>query len=172
MKDYKDYIEDATALRRLQSSPLPRSDYCLAHANLVIPCHDIMIQYGEGILLVKRENDPGRGQFFPIGGRIQKGVPTEESMRQKVKEECGLELTHLEVLGFGRTIFKDDPFGHGKGTDTFDIMYFGIGKGTLKLDVLHSSPLIVTSKNFNTVEKTLHPYVRDFVEKALKLVKK
>ncbi len=168
----KEYIEPKTELKKLQSSLLSKPDYLVAHANLVIPCHDIMIQYGKGILLVKRENDPVRGEFWPIGGRIKKGVPTEESMRQKVKEECGLELTHLEVLGFGRTMFKDDPFGHGKGTDTFDIMYFGIGKGSLKLDLLHSNPLTINSENFSLYEKTLHPYVRDFVEKALEKIKK
>ncbi|MBI2572231.1 NUDIX hydrolase [Candidatus Woesearchaeota archaeon] len=168
----KEYIDHDIQINRLQSSFLPRSDYLVAHANLVVACHDIMIQYGEGILLVKRENDPARGQYWPLGGRILKGVSIEESIRKKVKEECGLELTHIEILGFGRTMFADDPFGHGKGTDTFNIMYFGIGKGTLKLDILHSNPHIITPENFASHEKSLHPYVRDYVEKALKLIKK
>ena len=78
----------------------------------------------------------------------------------------------LKELGHARLRFETEPFGHGKGTDHISFMYFGEGKGELKLDNMHSSPTIVTPKEYTKkFKENLHPWVRDFMDLAMPLIK-
>ncbi|MEK6818308.1 MAG: NUDIX hydrolase [Nanoarchaeota archaeon] len=137
--------------------------------NLVILCHDVFVQYQGGILLVNRLKFPAKGILWPLGGRIKRGMSMEDSLREKVLEESGLELEGLIELGQARAYFRTDPFGHGKGTDTINFVYFGVGKGELKLDKFHEEPMIITPKEYNKYRGELHPYVMDFMDEAIKL---
>ena len=107
-------------------------------------------------------------------------------MRKKALEECGLELANLINLGISRTTFQTDPFGHGKGTDSLNVVYFAVGKGRLKLDKLHKNPAIIIPKGTkieeirkyvesieytDTLKENLEPYVRDFLELAITCLK-
>ncbi|MFH1840233.1 MAG: hypothetical protein ABH849_03730 [Nanoarchaeota archaeon] len=172
MKEYyfgdMDNVVDYSNLR---ASFLHEKDYSIAHKNLVIPCHDIMIEYQSGILLVERCRPPAKGQLYPIGGRIQRGISTYSSLEIKALEECNLELTDVRQVGLVRTFFSEDPFNHGRGTDTIVIMYVGKGYGKLRLDENHQKPVIVTPLKY-TLEfrRSLHPYVLDFMDIAIELV--
>ncbi len=169
MKEYA--IEEGQVdLKKLVSSNMPNEDYKNAHAALCVSCHDIFIEYKGGIILVRREDPPAKGYLWPIGGRIKKGRPTEDSLELKVKEECGLSVDNFVFLGSGRTFFATDPFGHGKGTDTINMVYFARGTGDIKLNNLHSNPTIVTPEIYKKIKKELHPYVRDFMDKAIELL--
>lgn len=173
MKEYG--IEDGIKvdLNRLISAPMPKEAYVKAHQYLPIACHDVFIEYQGGILLIVRNNLPAKDILWMIGGRIQRGVPILESLKQKVKEECGLEIDHIIELGTGRTLFNTDPFGHGKGTDTVNWVYFAKGSGRIKLDKFHKKPMIVKPTNYTAAfRKSLHPYVRDFMDKAMRMVGK
>lgn len=173
MKEYA--IEDGKKvnLRKLTAPPLSRKIYARAHRSLPIACHDVFIEYQGGILLIVRDNFPAKNIYWMIGGRINRGMPILESLQKKVKEECGLEIDNIVELGTARTLFKTDPFRHGKGTDTVNWAYFAQGKGNLKLDTLHEKPMIVKPADYTAgFRKSLHPYVRDFMDKAIKLVSK
>jgi len=145
---------------------LPKDIYQKAHEGLVIPCHDVFIRYEGKILLVVREGAPVKGILWPIGGRIKRGVSTINSLRVKVKEECGLDLEDIRYLGAARTFFKTDPFSHGKGTDTINQVYSAKGIGDLKLNELHSKPTLLGHSEYLAIKHTLHPYVRDFMDLA------
>lgn len=173
MKYYN--LEDGCKIdiSQLKSSRIAKKDYKMPHSKMIIACHDVMIEYNNGLLLVQRDNYPAKGILWPIGGKIERGMNTEDSLQQKVKEECNLELEKIIEIGYARTFFKTDPFGHGKGTDTINFVYFGKGKGELKLDHLHSCPTIVSPKEYTAeFKKKLHPYVQDFMDLALPLIKK
>ena len=160
-------------LKLLCTSPMSKKEYAHSHKHLVIACHDVAIIYQGGILLVTRDNSPAKNILWVIGGRILRGMSTVDSLRQKVKAECGLELTDIKELMFGRTYFSADPFGHGKGTDTFNIAYVAQGSGKIKLDTLHKQPIIVTPKLYTTkFRRKLHPYVRDIVDRAMPFIGK
>lgn len=169
--DYKEYaLEDKKAVDfdQLRVSHVPKEDYIRAHENTIIVCSDIMIWYGSGFLLVKRDNVPAKGELWPIGGRMQRGIPMEDNVRAKVKAECGLDLDKLVLMNVGRTVFRTAPFDHGRGTDTISFMYYAEGQGDIKLDELHSKPTIVNREKFDELRLTLHPYVADFMELAFK----
>ncbi len=169
----RDYAEEQGSfnLHPLVSGIINKEEYARIHGASIIACHDIFIEYKGGILLVQRDNIPAKGYLWPVGGRIQRGIPTEESLRKKAFAECNLNITDLTYLGTGRTLFPTDPFGHGKGTDTLNIVYFGRGKGTLKLDKMHTSPILCTSQNYPQLRKALHPYVQEFMDQAVRLLK-
>ncbi len=105
-----------------------------------------------------------------MGGRINRGMKTIDSLKKKVKEECNLELYNIHELGFVRMFLNTDSFGHGKGTDTPSIVFFAEGKGDLKLDNLHADPHFITKDEFENIKDSLHPFVRDFMEKAIKFL--
>ena len=173
MKEYGVENGKKIDLARLSTPLMSKEEYANAHQHLIIACHDVAIIYQGGILLVTRDNLPAKDIFWVIGGRILRGMSTIDSLRQKVKAECGLELANIKELMFGRTYFLTDPFGHGKGTDTFNIVYVAQGRGKLKLDLLHKRPMIVTPKIYTTkFRQKLHPYVQDIVDRAMPLIGK
>ena len=172
MKDYLVDNDQEIDLDKLKSDLMPLASYKGAHEKLVISCHDVFINYKGGILLVKRDNLPVKNEFWSIGGRVKRGLLTEDSLREKVKEECGLELEEIQFLGSCRTYFATDPFGHGHGTDTLNVIYYAKGKREINLDNLHSDSIIVTPEMYTSEFKNkLHPYVRDYMDLAMKMLK-
>lgn len=131
---------------------------------MVLSCHDIFVKYKGGILLVKRNNSPAKNILWPIGGRIKRGVETEKSLIQKVKQESNLDLKNIKYLGVARTFFETEPFGHRRGTDSINLVYFGEGIGKLKLDDLHEEPTIFSKDKYKKFKQNLHPYIRDFMD--------
>jgi len=170
LKEYNLEEEKGVDLTKLESGKMPLEDYIKAHQQMVVPCHDIFIQFDGGILLVTRDNEPMKGFLWPLGGRIQRGIETEESLKMKVKEEANLEIEKMTYIGSSRIYMHTEPFGHGKGTDNTVFVYFAVGKGNLRLDNLHKDPTIIKPENYEKIRETLHPYVRDFMDQAIKLV--
>jgi len=173
MKEYP--IEDGKIvdLTDLKADFMSTPAYIEAHKGLVIPCHDVIIQYEGGALLVMRTDFPAKDILWPIGGRVERGMPIEESLQKKVRKESGLELDELVELGYARTYFRTDPWGHGKGTDTINFMFFAQGKGTFQLDKTVAEPTIVLPDHYTSeFRQSLHPYVQDFMDLAMPLIQK
>ncbi len=69
------------------------------------------------ILLIKRGNEPFRGQWALPGGFVEYGETTEEAVIREVQEETGITGTIPKILG----VYSDpkrDPRGH-----TISIVY-------------------------------------------------
>lgn len=89
-----------------------------------IPTVDIVIRYKEGIVIIKRNEEP-IGYALP-GGHIDYGETAETAAIREAKEETGLDVKLTELIG----VFSDpnrDPRGH-----KITIAYEGIGHGKLK----------------------------------------
>jgi len=166
----KEYFVDGEAaavlLARMWSPRQTGKRYASYHRDNVISCHDVFISYEGGILLIERKIEPAKGLLWPVGGRMEKGLKTEESLRNKAAEESNLHLDDLTDLGHARTFFAEDPFGHGKGTDTHNAVYVAMGYGPLQLDRHHKNPRIILPTEYNKISESLHPYVRDFMRLA------
>lgn len=151
----------------LQAELLPQDTYAAAHSGLVICCHDVLIVQDGAYLLIRRKNHPAKDILWPIGGRLLRGLSNEESLRRRVRRECQLELSDLRYLGTARTLFHTEPFGHGRGTDTLNLMYVAQGHGTLRLDDLHEAPTWLRPEELTqSFLMDLHPYVRDLLTLA------
>jgi ADP-ribose pyrophosphatase YjhB (NUDIX family) len=166
--NYREFLEEGTDSSNLQTTFIETNAYKAIHETTVILCHDVFIRctYNntQGILLVKRLTKPAKDIFWPIGGRVLRGISAEESINKKALEECSLNLTGVTYLGTARTFFKDDPFEHNKGTDTLNLVYLADGEGNLKLNEDHTTPLIVTKASYITLRETFVPYVQNFLD--------
>lgn len=63
------------------------------------------------VLLIRRKNEPFRGQYALPGGFIEVGETAEDSARRELKEETGIEAGNLRLLG----VYSDpkrDPRHH------------------------------------------------------------
>ncbi|RNI13792.1 NUDIX hydrolase [Methanohalophilus sp. RSK] len=80
------------------------------------------------IVLIKRKNEPYRGSFALPGGFVEIGETTEEAVKREVREETGLLIEILKLVG----VYSDpsrDPRGH-----TVSVAYLAVGKGEPKAD--------------------------------------
>jgi ADP-ribose pyrophosphatase YjhB (NUDIX family) len=59
---------------------------------------DAVIVMNGSLLLFKRRNSPAAGQWWFVGGRINKGESFEAALRREVKEETGLEISSFRFI--------------------------------------------------------------------------
>ncbi|MFP4005934.1 MAG: NUDIX domain-containing protein [Candidatus Hadarchaeia archaeon] len=72
---------------------------------------DIIIEVREGLVLIKRKNEPYRREWAIPGGFVERGETVEEAARREAKEETGLDVKLKELIG----VYSDperDPRGH------------------------------------------------------------
>jgi 8-oxo-dGTP diphosphatase len=72
-------------------------------------CDAVLTEEGK-ILLVKRGREPFKGQWALPGGRIDEGETAEDCLKREMKEETGLEVEPVRLVG----IYSDpkrDPRG-------------------------------------------------------------
>jgi len=84
-KDPKSWIEE----------PL----YTQIKSVIPIPCVDLLIVHNNRLLLMLRNNEPGKDLWFSPGGRIQKGETPEEAVIRVIRKETGLEPIKIEQKG-------------------------------------------------------------------------
>lgn len=156
---------------RIKNDLLP-DDYILddyyynIHQFMVIPCIDIFIRYNNGILLIKRRYEPAKNEFWCVGGRLRKGVSELDNIHLIVKNETNLDIVGvIYFLGIARTMFKESPYSHGKGTDSRNTVYLVSAEGKLEFDKTIEDYLMFTYEDFaDGLHKELHQYIRDYLE--------
>jgi 8-oxo-dGTP diphosphatase len=87
---------------------------------------DAVILLQKGIVLIKRQNPPYQGCYALPGGFMEVGERAEEAVRREVREETGLEIELLGLVG----AYSDpgrDPRGH-----VVSLCYLARGAGKLR----------------------------------------
>lgn len=136
--------------------------YTKIHELMPIACLDLVIMRNGKILLVKRDRDPAKDQYWLPGGRILRGESFVEAAKRIAKGEVGLSISKLTNIGIGNLVFKEDPFGHGCGTHTVSFIYKCVaGKETPSLDNNH-----IDYKWWDGKSGKYHSYVKTFASKA------
>lgn len=72
---------------------------------------DAVIQFQEGIVLIRRNNPPFQGCYALPGGFVERGETVEKAAIREAKEETGLDIDLLGLVG----VYSDparDPRGH------------------------------------------------------------
>jgi len=69
----------------------------------------VLVYNKEGkFALIERKGSHGQGTWAPPGGHIDFGETAIETARREVKEEIGVNIDNLEVLGFTEDFFEKE----------------------------------------------------------------
>ena len=86
---------------------------------------DAVIFIGKGIVLIKRKNPPFQGYYALPGGFVKVGETIEDAVRREAKEETGLDIEILGIVGIYSNP-RRDPRGH-----VVSVSYLAEGRGEL-----------------------------------------
>jgi len=87
---------------------------------------DIIIFFDNKLVLIKRGRDPFKDFFALPGGFVGYGEAVENAATREAKEETGLDVKKLTILGVYSKPDRD-PRGH-----TVSVVFHGIGNGIPK----------------------------------------
>jgi len=72
---------------------------------------DGVVFHDNGVVLIRRKNEPFKGQYALPGGFAEIGETIEDACRREMKEETGLDISNLQLIGvYSRP--DRDPRGH------------------------------------------------------------
>lgn len=112
------------------------------------------------ILLFKRTNEPLKGIYFSMGGRLLKNEKMLDGAKRQVSRELGIKLKNKDLVfcGVQEDIHSNSAF-KGATYHAVDIFYYTIvDEKTFvpKLDAQHSD-----CKWFSVKDKKLHRFVKE-----------
>ncbi len=85
-----------------------------------IAVYCVVFNKAGSLVLIKRKNAPFKGKYALPGGFVEMGETTEAAARRELKEETGLKVERLTLIG----VYSDpkrDPRGH-----TISIAYLAV----------------------------------------------
>ena len=78
---------------------IPNDLYAKIVEHMPILCVDVLVHDGKGnVLLVKRNQEPAKGKWWFVGGRVLKGERLPDCVKRKCHEEVGLEVYNIQSL--------------------------------------------------------------------------
>ncbi|WP_456367771.1 NUDIX domain-containing protein [Thermococcus sp.] len=87
---------------------------------------DAVIIHNNGVVLIRRKNEPFRDHYALPGGFVEYGETVEEALIREAREETGLNVRPIKLVGvYSRP--DRDPRGH-----TITVAFLCIGEGELK----------------------------------------
>ncbi|HNT72865.1 MAG TPA: NUDIX hydrolase, partial [Methanothrix sp.] len=73
--------------------------YVLVSMETPLLAADALVLYGDGIVLIRRENPPYQGFYALPGGFVEVGETVEEAVRREAREETGLDIVPIKLVG-------------------------------------------------------------------------
>lgn len=116
-----------------------------------LACVDILVVYEGRLLLMKRNNAPGKGEWFTPGSRIHLGEPLNEAVERTLREETGLKPVKIEQKGAMSHFWPE--------VHTVTIIH--------KVDVSNDDVTLNSEhqayKWISAISEDLHPYVKEMI---------
>ena len=110
-------------------------------------------------LLFRRTNEPVRGIYFTIGGRLLKNEKLIDCASRHAMKETGIRVKKKSLIfgGVHEDIFKNSIFA-GVSYHAINIFYSYIleGKEKIRLDDQHND-----YQWFSVKDKKIHPFIRN-----------
>jgi colanic acid biosynthesis protein WcaH len=139
---------------------IPQALYNEILRNLPIVCVDIFIYFEGKYLLVRRKNEPCKGNLWFAGGRLHKHEKLEDAAVRIAKNEVGLDCEVRRFMGVHETDFPTGP--NNIPVHTINLTYFLVAKNDkVKLDHDHSEYMWVSQSN---TPQELDAKLKEFVE--------
>lgn len=112
---------------------LTLSEYSEVVRKIPILCVDGVIRNEKGqYLLVKRKNEPFKGQWWVPRGRVLKGETIEEAFRRKMMEELGIAVKIIGPAGYYENSSLKSPLTETDDLYCVSIVFLAI---PLSLDI-------------------------------------
>lgn len=115
---------------------------------------EAVIMIGNALLLLKRKNEPAKGEWWFPGGRIKKGESLEQALCREIKEETGLQISERKLINVYSRIF---PERH----DITIVYLCKCKEGEIALNDEHSEYGL-----FKIVPVGLHPYLLEVIREC------
>ena len=91
-----------------------------------ILCVDIILRYKDKVLLIKRADEPCKGIYWPIGGRVHKGESVDAAARRKILEEIGIKYKGTLIpIGFYEDNYTESAFEAQTEYSSFSLVFVG-----------------------------------------------
>ena len=84
---------------------IPEKQYSEILRCMPILCVDLLILYDNTCLLLKRDNEPAKGQYWFPGGRVRKMETLEQAAIRIAKQETNLDCKFIKRVSVEETIF-------------------------------------------------------------------
>jgi len=122
--------------------------------SMPLPCVDLLITHKNNLLLMLRNNEPGKDLWFTPGGRIYKNESLEEAVKRILSEETGLQPINITQIS---TMSHMWPTAHTVTT------YYKVevNSDKVKPDKQHRD-----CRWINRMEDGLHPYLIEMIKNA------
>lgn len=91
---------------------LPYNEYLSIYGKVPRLCLDLIIKHNDGILLILRDIDPGKGLWHFPGGTLLMGESIDQAMVRIAQDETGLRVFKPKFLGFLEFVEAENLFYH------------------------------------------------------------
>jgi colanic acid biosynthesis protein WcaH len=110
-------------------------------STMPIVCVDCLVMNDRGeFLLVRRENEPLRGEYWVPGGRVHKGERLIDAVHRKMWEEIGVGVDIVENVGFFEEFHDKTKENAEGGVHSISFVYLVKPKSCeIKLDAQSST---------------------------------
>ena len=132
---------------------ISETQYKLIVETMPIICVDLYIINDGKFLLLKRDNEPAKGDFWFPGGRILKLETIKSAALRKAKLEVNLDCTFHDIISVEETIFdKKSEMSTTVHTINIVCKLTSDNIKELKLDNLHSNFIWTPLNQFNDLK--------------------
>lgn len=103
---------------------LPVEQYRRVLGMMPILCVDCLVVNTSGeYLLVKRKNEPLKGEYWVPGGRVHKNERLTDAVRRKMREEIGVGVEIVKCCGFFEEFFDKSAENAENGVHAVSFLY-------------------------------------------------
>jgi colanic acid biosynthesis protein WcaH len=146
----------------MTEGPIPEETWRTVVRHVPIVSVDLVVRHDGGVVLGKRTNAPGRGEWFVPGGRVRKDERLDAAIHRVAREELGVDVDIERRLGVYEHLWEESEFD-----DVPTKHYLANGvvvrprEASLTLDDQHAALRV-----FRPPFPDLHPYVETYLRDA------
>jgi len=138
---------------------IPNELYKKILENVIIADIDIVIHNKGKVLLVYRNEEPAKNQWWVPGGRQKRLEIGKKAVIEKTKQETGLDIKVEKMIGVYEEIFDKTPF-HDEEVKTHHLIRAYLVKPINGDQQVKIDKTSLDYKWIDKMDESLHPYVR------------
>lgn len=126
--------------------------------SIPILCVDILVSIDKKFLLIKRNQNPLKGEWWVPGGRVLIGENCIDAAKRKLLEELNYHSDNLNIYGVYEDCFEESSFGIHK-YHTVSIVYLVEATNIENIDL-----------DYTSTDWKLHDKIPDRLNKKLTII--